>query len=308
MRRDELKQKRIGMLLGGLSPERDVSLESGKNCGDALRERGYQVIDIDVGREVSTHLVNQRIEIAFLALHGRYGEDGCMQGLLEVLQIPYTGSSVLASAAAMDKLFSKRLFATLGVNTPEHVTVEKQQLHTAQPPPFGFPCVVKPAAQGSSVGIAIVKDEAHYFSALVEAAKFGKQILIEPLIQGREIQVAVLHDEVLGSVEIQPTAEFYDYHAKYIASDTRYVTPAPVTAAQEQELFAVTLKAHRALGCSGVTRSDLILDDKGRAWMLEVNTLPGMTAHSLVPMIAQMRGLSFADVTEKILEGAALHA
>jgi len=290
--------------MGGLSPEREVSLQTGKNCGDALRALGYDVRDIDVGLDVAMQLKD--IDVAFIALHGRWGEDGCIQGLLEALQIPYTHSGVLASAAAMNKLFAKRIFQSLGIKTAAFEVVASGV--TAHTPKAGFACIVKPNGQGSSVGVSLVKRQEEMAAALKLAGDHAREILVEQYIKGQEINVAVIDGEVLGSVEIRTTHEFYDYDAKYIANDTQYLVPAPVSAEVERRLFDVSKRAYEALGCAGAARVDVIVDASGEPYLLEVNTLPGMTSHSLVPKIAKHRGIEFQPLVERMLEGAGLKA
>ncbi len=304
----ELKTRRIGVLMGGLSSEREVSLRTGKACADALEERGYVVTRIDVQRDVAQRLGEARIDLAFIALHGRWGEDGCIQGLLESMFIPYTGSGVLASAAGMDKVFAKQVFEAHGLKTaPYRVFGGMDALEThGFEMPFGLPAVVKPSGEGSSVGVTIVRDAAALRAAALQASKLKGAILVEQYIKGREIQAAVLDDEALGAIEVVPASEFYDYNAKYQAGTTKYLFPAPIPADSNQAVCKMALAAHRALGCAGATRSDLILEPGGALWLLEINTLPGMTATSLLPKIAAGKGIDFATLCERLLLGAAL--
>ncbi len=297
--------KRVGLLLGGASPERDVSLQTGKNCGEALRALGYDVTDIDPAADGHFTFVDRLrdIDVAFIALHGRWSEDGCVQGLLESLRVPYTHSGVLASAAAMNKVFAKRLFLSLGIKTAAFDVITEPNGYQSR---FAYPLVVKPNGQGSSVGVSIVKRAEDLDKALKFANLHAAEVIVEEFIKGREINVAVLDGEVLGSVEIKPATEFYDYDAKYVRDDTQYLVPAPVSAEEEKRLFVVSRDAYNALGCSGAARIDVILDGNGEPWLLEANTLPGMTSHSLVPKIAAHKGISFEELTERILDGAAL--
>ena len=291
---EELKSKRVGVLMGGLSAEREVSLRTGSACAEALESKGYIVRRIDVQKDVAARLLEEGVEVAFIALHGRWGEDGCIQGLL-------------ASAAGMDKVFSKRVFVAHDIQTPACAVFENLEAFQAAPRlPFELPAVVKPSGEGSSVGVKIVKDAASLREAVAEASRLKGAILIERYVKGREIQVAVLDDEALGAIEILPANEFYDYAAKYQANTTRYLFPAPIPAAQEATACATALAAHRALGCGGATRSDLILDADGRCWLLEVNTLPGMTSASLLPKIAAGKGIDFPSLCERLLLGASL--
>lgn len=304
----ELKSKRIGVLMGGLSTEREVSLRTGKACADALESKGYGVTRIDVQKDVARRLLDERVEVAFIALHGRWGEDGCIQGLLESMFIPYTGSGVLASAVGMDKVFAKQVFNARGVKTPPYevfpsfAALEKHGFTM----PFGFPAVVKPSGEGSSVGVTIARDPASLKAAALEAGKLKGAILVEKYVKGREIQVAVLDDEALGAIEVVPANEFYDYSAKYQAGTTQYLFPAPISADRAEAANEAAVGAHRALGCAGATRSDLILEPSGEIWILEINTLPGMTSASLLPKIAAGKGIDFASLCERLLLSASL--
>lgn len=304
----ELKSKRIGVLMGGLSTEREVSLRTGKACADALESKGYVVTRIDVQEDVARRLLDERVEVAFIALHGRWGEDGCIQGLLESMFIPYSGSGVLASAVGMDKVFAKQVFNARGVKTPPYevfpsfAALEKHGFTMS----FGFPAVVKPSGEGSSVGVTIARDPASLKAAALEAGKLKGAILVEKYVKGREIQVAVLDDEALGAIEVVPANEFYDYSAKYQAGTTRYLFPAPIPADRAAAAYEAAVGAHRALGCAGATRSDLILEPSGEIWILEINTLPGMTSASLLPKIAAGKGIDFASLCERLLLSASL--
>ncbi len=309
--RTQLQGKKIGVLMGGLSVERDVSLRTGAAVAGALRGLGYDVVDIDANRELPLSLAKEKIEAAFIALHGRYGEDGSVQGLLEAMFIPYTGSGVLASAVGMEKTFAKQIFIAHGIPTPPHVAFhDAKSAHAAiDSLPFPFPVVVKPSREGSSVGVHVCKTREQYKVAVDDAAKYAGTLMVERFVKGREVQGAVLDDESLGAIEIIPANEFYDYESKYKAnSGTRYVFPAPLPPDQYQRVNEVCLAAHKALGCSGATRSDVIAAEDGGVFLLEVNTLPGMTATSLLPKIAEGRGIDFPALCERLLLGAALKA
>ncbi len=303
----QFKGKRVGVIMGGPSSEREVSLNSGRGVVAALQQRGYDVAPIDwKGQkdDLGLHLRRERVDVVWLALHGTYGEDGAVQGLCECYGVPYTGSSVLASAIAMDKMATRRIFDQESIESPRW----RRYHGPADVARIGFPLVVKPSAEGSSVGVSIVHDQAQLQPAL-DAARQGKGvILLEEYIKGREINVGVLDDEALGEVEIQPATEFYDYEAKYLRNDTQYFCPARITDAERHMLHDLAVRAHKAVGCSGATRVDLILADNGRAVCLEINSLPGMTDHSLLPKIALQRGLDYATLVERILDSAALHA
>ena len=309
--REELARKRVGILSGGLSVERDVSLRSGAAISEALRSLGYRVVEVDVQRDVALRLLDMSIDVAFIALHGRYGEDGSIQGLLESMHIPYTGSGVLASAVGMEKVFSKQVFVAQGIPTPPFRSFETPEAALAglDALPFPFPVVVKPSREGSSVGVYICKSREASLEAIPKAGSFAGTILVEQFIAGREVQGAVLDDTSLGAIEIVPAREFYDYEAKYTAgSGTKYLFPAPLPGPQYARVNAVCLAAHRALGCGGATRSDCIVTSEGEVWLLELNTLPGMTALSLLPKIAAGRGIDFPTLCERLLLGASLKA
>lgn len=305
---DELKRMKVGVLLGGLSAERDVSLRTGAAMAKALRERGYDVREIDVGKDLAARLVADPIDVAMIALHGRYGEDGCVQGLLESLFVPYTGSGVLASAAAMDKVFTKQIFASAGVPVAHWVSVPKEGVLPADAIPFGLPWVVKPSREGSSVGVSIVKTSEAFEPAVVEASKHAGDVLVEEYVKGREVNVAVLDGVALGAIEIRPSREFYDYTAKYTPGSTQYIFPAPLPEAQQSRVMELAVRAYKALGCAGAARVDFIIPDDRDMVCLEVNTLPGMTETSLLPKIAAGRGLDFTSLCERLLTGASLKA
>ncbi len=300
-------KKRVGVIMGGPSAEREVALASGRRVAEALSERGYPVIAIDwtgTDHNLWSDLRRDRVEVAFVALHGTLGEDGCIQGLLECAGIPYTGSGVLASALAMDKVASRRVFDEASIETPRWTVYEGP----ADVQRIGLPLVLKPSREGSSVGISIVHHESQLESALQLASRLHGVVLLEEFVAGREIEVAVLDGVVLGDVEVRPAGEFYDYAAKYQRTDTQYLVPAPLTAAERQLCHDLARRAHAALGCAGVTRTDLLLAPTGRAVCLEVDTLPGLTDRSLVPKIAQQSGLDFPSLCERILATAALKA
>ena len=302
--------KKVAVLYGGRSSEREVSLKTGAACADALASRGYDVARIDVDLDVAARLREHRVDVAFLALHGRWGEDGCIQGLLESVGIPYTHSGVTASALGMDKTLSKTVFKALGLDVIEYRAFPPEHAGSIAPSelPFGFPVVVKPAGEGSSVGVQIVKEAAKLKEACAEAARYKGDVIVERYVKGTEVNVAVLDGKALGAIEIEPANEFYDYAAKYTAGTTRYHYPARIPEAHVKRVMAEAEKAHRGLGCAGVTRVDFIMAPDGTPYILEINTLPGMTATSLVPKIAGGLGITFPDLCERILEGAALKA
>lgn len=299
---ENLNDRRIGVLMGGMSAEREVSLQTGQAITEALRRRGYQVTPVDADQTVCRQLLEAEIEVAFIALHGTFGEDGCIQGLLETLRIPYTGSGVMSSAVAMDKVMTKRLYELAGMPTPRWcypATVEAVN-------ELGLPVVIKPRREGSSVGLTVVRDVAQLADALARA----KDPLGERFVAGRELSVGVLgegHDAIcLGTVEIKAADGLYDYDAKYTRDDTEYVAPAPVPAGIALRLEQLSLLAHRLLECSGGTRTDFLWDGAQELTVLETNTIPGMTSHSLLPKVAQLQGLDYDDLVERLLQGAAL--
>ncbi|MBX3157971.1 MAG: D-alanine--D-alanine ligase [Deltaproteobacteria bacterium] len=303
-----MQSRKIGVLLGGLSSEREVSLRTGEAVLAALRDRGHDAIPIYVDRDVDVALRQERIEVAFVALHGRWGEDGSIQGLLEMLGIPYTGSDVLASALAMHKGKAKELFRLHNLPTPAYYSLTAEQMPDLADVhgDFGFPCVVKPIREGSSVGVTIVERESQLAPAIERALCFDDEILVERFITGREISVAVLDGRALGAVEIAPRDGFYDYANKYTRGATDYFVPPRLSPERYRGVLAHAQRAHLALGCSGATRVDMIVSDSGNEFILEVNTVPGLTPTSLLPKIADAAGISFGELCEAMLAGASL--
>jgi D-alanine-D-alanine ligase len=302
--------RKIGVLLGGLSGERDVSIRSGEAIVAALVERGHDAVPVFVDRDIDLVLRQMRIDVAFLALHGRYGEDGCIQGLLEVLGIPYTGSGVLASALAMNKAKTKEILRLHNLPTaPGYVIAADSgedliESHGS----FGFPVVVKPSGEGSSLGVTVARDEMELESAVEEAIRFDDDVLVERFVEGKEISVGVLDGKVLGAVEIVPRRGFYDFQNKYTAGRSDYYFPARLSPERYRSVLRLGTLAFEALGCEGAARIDLIVSERGNEIILEVNTLPGMTPTSLMPKIAHGAGLSFEDLVEEVLRGARLRA
>jgi len=307
-----MQSRKIGVLLGGLSSEREVSLRTGEAVLAALRERGHDAHPIYVDRDIDIALRQEQIDLAFIALHGRWGEDGCIQGLLETLGIPYTGSDVLASALAMHKGKAKELFRLHNLPTPAYYVLDADDAPASGLDilgvhgDFGFPCVVKPIREGSSVGIAICHSASELVPAIEKALCFDDQILVERFIAGKEVSVAILDDRALGAVEIAPRAGFYDYGNKYTKGATDYFVPPRLSPERYRGVLAQALRAHTALGCRGATRVDMIVSDSGNEFVLEVNTVPGLTPTSLLPKIADAAGISFGELCELMLAGAAL--
>jgi len=293
---------KIAVLMGGLSKEREISMKTGNAIVRALSEKGYLAVPMDVTRDIALRLVREEIEVAFIALHGRWGEDGTIQGLLEILQIPYTGSGVEASAMAMNKVLSKRLFREAGLPTPGF-QVLTDPFPTAPRP---LPCVVKPAMEGSTLGITIVRSQEEWKPAMETAFQYDRTVLVEDFISGKEITASILNGRCLPLIHIEPREGFYDYHAKYTPGKTIYHVPAALDDPTTRHLQELAVKAYHTLGCAGCARVDMILSDTGEATLLEVNTIPGMTPTSLVPKAAHALGLTFGDLTEAILDTASL--
>lgn len=298
--------RRVAVLLGGLSSERDVSLGSGRALVRALQARGHDVVEIDVGRDLPRQLEDAGAEVAVIMLHGTYGEDGCVQGMLEVLDIPYSGSGVAASALCMDKVRTKRLLAQAGIPTADDVVLGPGEWRDAVLP-FEPPVVVKPAEEGSSVGCTIVDEASDYGAALMTAGRWGR-VLVERFHPGPEVTVAVLDGVALPPVEIRPNEGFYDYANKYTSGRTNYICPAEIDPGCVERIQGMAVEACGELGVRGVARVDFMLGGGDEPIVLEVNTIPGMTELSLVPMAAREAGMSFEDLAERILEGAALHS
>ena len=299
-------RKHVAVLMGGWSAERDVSLRSGKACADALGRRGYRVTPIDVGRDIAATLTAATPDAALNVLHGRPGEDGTLQGLLEILGIPYTHSGVLASAVAMQKDTAKVLFRAAGVPVAEDRVVSR--LEAAKAHVMAPPYVIKPVAEGSSVGVFIVTEE--HPNPPQELFRddwpFGDKVMVERYIPGKELTCAVLGDRALDVIEIVPATRFYDYEAKYAAGGSRHLLPAPILPNVYQEVRRLSLAAHSALGCRGVSRADFRYDDRGTGKLicLEVNTQPGMTETSLVPELAAYAGITFDELVQWMVEDA----
>ncbi|WCD81666.1 D-alanine--D-alanine ligase [Pseudomonas sp. TUM22785] len=292
---------RVAVLYGGRSAEREVSLKSGSMVLEALQGAGVDVFGIDVGDDLLQRLAAEKIDRAFIVLHGRGGEDGSMQGLLECLGIPYTGSGVLASALAMDKLRTKQVWQSLGLSTPRHAVLASEVDCRAAAESLGFPLIVKPAHEGSSIGMAKVADVEALVEAWKGASRYDSQVLVEQWIQGPEYTIAMLRGQVLPPIRLGTPHTFYDYDAKYLASDTQYQIPCGLDATKEQELKDLTARACEAVGTQGWARADVMQDADGRFWLLEVNTVPGMTDHSLVPMAARAAGLDYQQLVLAIL-------
>ena len=291
---------KVALLMGGWSAERGVSLQGGAAVAAALRARGVDVMELDVDRSICGVLAEENFDRVFIMLHGRGGEDGTIQGVLETLGISYTGSGVLGSALAMDKVAAKRLWRGMGLPTPEFVLLEDEEsLELAGT--LGFPLMVKPAREGSSIGMSRVESAAGLRSAWVAARQYDNRIMAERFIPGAEYTVAILGSEALPLIRLETPRDFYDYEAKYQAEDTRYHLPCGLPPEEEQALQELALRAFHALGAEGWGRVDLMVDGEGQPWLIEVNTVPGMTDHSLVPMAARHAGIDFEELVWRIL-------
>lgn len=300
---NDLKEKlgRVGVLLGGTSSERGVSLQSGGAVVAALVEAGVEHIAIDVGANAIADIQSAEIDRAFIILHGVGGEDGRMQAVLEYLNIPFTGSGVQASALAMDKLRTKQLWRGVGLPTPDFAVLNKNSNWEKVLTDLGGEVMVKPANEGSSIGMARVKTAKELEAAFNVAEGYDGSVIAERLIVGSEFTVAILDDEALPPIRLETDHTFYDFDAKYIAEDTRYICPCGISAEKEQELKELALAAFNSVGCKGWGRVDVMADKDLNFYLLEVNTAPGMTSHSLVPMAAKARGLSFSELVLTIL-------
>jgi len=297
---------KVAVLLGGRSAEREVSIKSGSMVLQALTRRGVDAHAFDPAERGLEALIAERFERAFIVLHGRFGEDGTIQGALEWLGIPYTGSGVLASALAMDKMRSKMLWQVAGLPTPAHELLSADSDWREVATRLGLPLMVKPVNEGSSIGMSKVRAADALDEAYTLAVNYDRTVMAEKFIEGVELTGAILDGETLPLIRLETARDFYDYQAKYVADDTRYIVPSGLADETEREIRALCLAAFRALGCRGWGRVDLMLDDEGKPHLLEVNTAPGMTDHSLVPMAARAAGLSYEDLCLRILDSAAL--
>jgi len=291
---------RVAVLMGGWAAEREVSLVSGQAVLEGLRARGVDAHGIDVGRDVMQVLRDGGYDRVFNVVHGRGGEDGQLQGALDLLGLPYTGSGVLGSAVAMDKYRTKLVWQSLGLPTPGFALVDNEE-QLAQAAELGFPLMVKAALEGSSIGVARADDLPQLHQAWLQARACDSHVIAEQWVEGPEYTASILGDQVLPLIRLQPAGGFYDYEAKYQSEETRYHIPCGLDAAREAELQDLCLQAFRAVAASGWGRVDLMIDGEGRAWLIEVNTVPGMTSHSLVPMAAGAAGIDFNELVWRIL-------
>ncbi|HEY5648979.1 MAG TPA: D-alanine--D-alanine ligase [Nitrospiria bacterium] len=304
-----LTKKRIGVLMGGRSAEREISLQSGRAIMESLKRQGASPVSIDVGPDIAERLAEAKIQLAFNALHGRGGEDGTIQGLLESLGIPYTGSGVLASALGMDKAMTKKILVMDGIPTPESRVIRGQEdadkavseLASGK----GLPVVVKPNSEGSTLGVTIV-DKPEALEAAIEASrKYDPVVLVESYIEGREITVGVLDGEALPVIEVVAEEDFYDFKAKYTKGKTEYRVPAPLSDEKSEAVQKLAVRTHELLGCRGATRVDFRMDQTSRPFVLEINTVPGMTETSLLPKAAAAAGITYDELVSRIVRSAA---
>ncbi|MFQ5454640.1 MAG: D-alanine--D-alanine ligase [Nitrospirota bacterium] len=300
-----LTTKRIAVLMGGRSAEREISIRSGTAVKGALERMGYNVIAIDVDKDIVERLKGHNVEIAFISLHGKGGEDGTIQGLLELLSIPYTGSGVLASAIGMDKLMTKKIAAYHKIPTPDFFALNKREWETINklPGDIKYPVVIKPSSQGSTLGISIVREDSELSSSIEDAFTYDDEIIIEQYIDGREITVGILNDNPLPVIEIIPEKGFYDFTAKYTEGKSRYIIPADLPDGIYRKVQGLALLFYQVLGCRGAARVDFRIDTELRPYLLEINTIPGMAESSLLPKSAKKAGVNYERLVEMILVG-----
>ena len=289
--------------MGGISEEREISLRTGRAAISALSSLGYEAVAIDAGKDLPERLISERVDVAFIALHGRFGEDGCVQGLLEVMGIPYTGSGVRSSSLCMDKAAAKKVMSFNRVSTAPFVVVRQGEDSSDVKLPR-LPVVVKPCRSGSAIGVSIVGKKKELAPAIKEAHRHGSEAVIEGYIKGRELTVAILDGQALPIVEIRPRRGFYDYRAKYTKGLTDFIVPAALKKTEAARVVRLSLAAYNALGCSGAARVDVMLSEAGKPYVLEVNTIPGLTELSLFPRAASAVGIDYPSLVERMLLSA----
>lgn len=309
------KNQVVAVVMGGPSAEREVSLNTGAAIANALREYGYtNVVEIDLDpRNFGKQLAESKAEVVFNAVHGLYGEDGRLQTLLEIREMPYTGSGMIASVSCMDKVITKRMLRDAGISTPACLIINKKESGIKEKimQRFSLPVVIKPASQGSSIGVEIVKEENQLDEALANAFKYSRDILVEEFISGKELTVSMMQKDgevvALPVIHIAPHSGTYDYHSKYTKGATEYICPADLDEETTKKVQEISKQAYEVLGCSGVARADVMLDEEGNGYVLEINTVPGMTATSLVPKAAAAAGISFPELCNIILQSASVN-
>ena len=300
----QIDHGKVAVLMGGWSAEREISLKSGNAVLNALLESGVTAVGIDVDDTVSQKLTDGQFDKAFIALHGRGGEDGSIQGLLETMKIPYTGSGVLGSALALDKMRSKQVWLSMNLATPDFMLVENTDDCKAAVSDLGLPLIVKPVLEGSSIGMSKVETDEQMIPAFEKAKQNASCVIAERWVAGNEYTAAIVGRSVLPLIKLETSREFYDYVAKYESDDTKYICPCGLDESIEAELAEFSLKAFDAVGASGWGRVDFMVDESAKAWLIEVNTIPGMTDHSLVPMAAKQKGMDFNELVLEILGGS----
>ncbi len=298
---------KVALLMGGWSAEREISLKSGQAVLESLKRSQVDVDAIDVSHDIATKLERGQYDRAFVVLHGRGGEDGTIQGLLEAMAIPYTGSGVLGSSLAMDKLRTKQVWQAMQLPTPDYALLDSEMACECALATVGLPMIVKPVLEGSSIGMSKVEKEEELLPAWRQAVACGGDVIAERWITGKEYTAAILDDHVLPMIRLQTPHRFYDYDAKYLSDDTQYICPCGLNEDEESELSVLMLDAFKAVAASGWGRVDFMIDEHQQPWLIEVNTVPGMTDHSLVPMAAKQAGIEFDELVLKVLEGS-LHA
>ncbi len=295
---------KVAVLMGGLSAEREISLLSGNAVLAALKEKGVDAHGVDVSKNIVSDLEKENYQRAFIVLHGRGGEDGTIQALLKLMSVPYTGSGVMASSLAMDKLKTKQIWLAMGLPTPDFCTLDSERSCVQALEKLSLPLIVKPVLEGSSIGMSKVESKDELIPAWKKARQCGGTVIAEHWVEGDEYTAAILDDQVLPMIKLKTTHKFYDYDAKYEAVDTQYICPCGLPEEQEAEFAALMTRAFNAVGASSWGRVDFMVDKNNQPWLIEVNTVPGMTDHSLVPMAAKQAGISFDELVLKILSMA----
>jgi len=307
MVKGRFRRKRVAVVLGGMSAEREISQMTGESVARVLAERGYNVSVIRAGRDLPQRLAAARIDVVFNALHGRYGEDGCVQGLLEVMGIPYTGSGVVASAIGMDKIACKRIWQSVGLPTPEWRPVAPgETIGQAFVLPAKLPLVAKPSAEGSSVGVSIVRERTKLLSAITKARAFGGEAIVERYVAGKEVTVGIIGSRAICAMEVVAQGEFHSFEVKYTPGREEFILPAPLSKKTYDRVLELGLEAHQAIGAESYSRVDFRVDSHESPFLIEINTLPGLTNLSYLPKMAAHVGITYSDLVETILDGASL--
>lgn len=303
------KGKKVAVLMGGITKEREISLRTGNAISQALRRKGYDVVDIDVGADIVNQIGKEKPDVVFVALHGKFGEDGCIQGMLEMMRIPYTGGGVLGSSVGMDKIVCDMVAKYLGIPVPREQCFDAKEMSSGQfLEQLKIPCplIVKPSREGSTINITIVTKTEDLPRAIESALNSDDKVIVQEYLKGKEVTVGLLNGRALPVLEIAPKSGFYDYKSKYTKGMTEYIVPARIPPACAEKIQGWSVDIFRALDCSGTARCDYIVNEKGEAWFLEINTIPGMTELSLVPKAAAHIGIDFDTLAEEILDAASL--